>query len=171
MQLIKITLPSLLLIGLFFDVADAGSFAEKFRRFVLGPEAEAYSYNPTKLDHVAEGCVGCHNGATAIHITVKVAEAPLQIRGVQTVNHPVGMLYDYYTLKKPRGFRPKSTLPSSIRFVDGKVTCISCHTFKDDASQKFTKTLDIANGKGCTAGKGLTAGLRETDLCMACHIK
>ncbi|MEK6776811.1 MAG: hypothetical protein AABY87_08030 [bacterium] len=174
MKTVNVTLTVIALIIICADTAAAGSFAERFRRFVLGTEAEAYSVSMAQdqLDQVAEGCMGCHNGITATHITIKNAEAPLQIRGIQTVNHPVGMSYDNYALKNPSGFRPRSTLPSSIRMVDGKVTCLSCHRVGEERTEVLTDSrYDERRNGGCTASNILTVGPRETDLCMACHVK
>ncbi len=154
--------------------AFAGGFAEKFKRFVLGSEAEAYSLNPydSGMDEEAEACINCHNGVTATHITIKNAEAPIQIRGFRTVNHPVGMSYDYYVSKKPMGYRPRSILDANIRFVDGKVTCISCHELKSDELQGLAyASSNLRSNEDCTASNQLTTGPRKTDLCMACHIK
>ncbi len=157
--------------------AFAGGFAEKFKRFVLGSEAEAYSlesYN-SGMDKVAEACINCHNGVTATHIVTKSAEEPMHIRGFQTVNHPVGMMYDYYVSKKPMGYRRRSILNENIKFVDGKVTCISCHELKSDEFQEVAYAANnlsnLGGDKDCTASNKLTTGSRKTDLCMACHIK
>ncbi len=158
--------------------AFAGSFidgfAEKFKMFVLGSEAEAYSLNTydSGVDKDAEACINCHNGVTATHITIKDAETPIHIRGFQTVNHPVGMLYDYYVSKKPGGYRPRASLDENIMFVDGKVTCISCHELKKYEVQELVYASNNLSGNGdCTASNQLTIGPREADLCVACHIK
>lgn len=169
---------------LFFATpAFAGGFAEKFKQFVLGSEAEAYALNSydSGMDKEAEACINCHNGVTATHITTKNAEAPMHIRGSQTVNHPVGMLYDYYVSKKPMGYRPRSTLDANIRFVDGKVTCISCHELKsldlealdrsDELQGRTYASSNLRGNEDCTASNQLTTGSRKTDLCIACHIK
>jgi len=175
MRIFKVISTIIALIILSAGIATAESFAERFKKFVLGSDAEAYymSMNQSPLDGVAEGCLGCHDGIKATHITVKNSETPLQIRGIQTVNHPVGMSYDDYTLKNPRGYRPRPDLPSSILFVDGKVTCISCHSLKEDRTQALADSRrDPAGRDGqCSASNRLTMGPRETDLCMTCHVK
>ncbi len=151
------------------------SFAEKFRTFLLGPEAQAYPLESgaTGPGDTDQGCMGCHNGVKATNITVKDAEAPMQVRGFQTVNHPVGMYYDDYVQKDPLGYRPRSSLAQEIQLVDGKVTCIACHRLKADESQQLALVQADQEGRdeSCTASKQLTVGTYETDLCLACHIK
>jgi len=116
----------------------------------------------------------CHNGKKAVHITFREAGTPMEIRGSRTVNHPVGMRYDYYSMLRPGEYQPKSLLNPAIRLVDGRVTCLSCHALKE---KKKTRSVMRAAGESlyamndCTASGELTVGPRETDLCMGCHIK
>ncbi len=156
------------------STANAGRFADAFRKFVLGPEAEAYSYNPedVHLDSIANECIDCHDGIAASHITVKGAGRPLQVRGMQTVNHPVGMNYDDSLLRGKTRLRHRIILDRKIRLVDGKVTCISCHKLKDDPQGEFVRVAGaLRRSTGCTASTELVTGPRQTDLCLSCHIK
>jgi hypothetical protein len=159
---------------LLVNAATAGSFSEKLRRFILGPDAETYALatHDIRLDEVAERCVHCHDGIQATHIAVKGAEAPMQIRGSQSINHPVGMPYDRYAQKDPKGYRPRNALQSSIQLVDGKVTCISCHTLKKEEGAGQVASHNARTGAGsCLASGVLTAGPKQGDLCRCCHIK
>lgn len=153
----------------------AKSFSQKFRAYLLGPEAQAYPLesNAMEPDGVDHGCMECHNGVKATNITVKDAETPMQIRGFQTVNHPVGMYYDDYAQKDPLGYRPRSSLAQGIRLVDGKVTCIACHRLKADEPRQLALIQPDREerAENCTASKQLTVGANESDLCLACHIK
>ncbi len=161
-------------LGTWNSIADAGGFADAFRKFVLGPEAEAYSYNPedVHLDRVAQGCIDCHDGIAATHITVKGAGRPLQVRGMQTVNHPVGMVYDDSQMRGKTHLQNRMVLDRKIRFVDGKVTCISCHSLKEDAPEEFVQVAGtLRRSTDCTASGEFVTGPRQTDLCLSCHMK
>lgn len=153
----------------------ASSFAEQFQAFVLGAEAQArpLEARDLKLDAIAQGCLQCHDGSRASHVTARGAGAPMQSRGFQTMNHPVGMTYDRSVSKDPNGFRPRSALHPNVRLVEGQVSCVSCHQIKSSAATAATMEahLDISQASSCTATKELTMGRHDKDLCLACHIK
>ena len=131
------------------------------------------------LDQSAKTCLSCHNGTYATHITVKGANSPMQMRGFMTVNHPIGMFYDEYVQHKPKAYWPRGILAPEIQFVDGRVTCVSCHQLKDRRANSHTQSsggfrtvsLNSNNAESCLSSKHLTAGPRQTDLCLTCHIK
>jgi hypothetical protein len=153
----------------------AASFAEQFQAFVLGAEAQArpLETRDLQLDAIAQGCLQCHDGARASHVTARAAGSPMPMRGSQTLNHPVGMAYDRSVSKDPHGYRPRSALHPNVRLVDGQVTCISCHQLKSSAASAATMEarLDLSQANSCTASKELTMGRNDKDLCLACHIK
>lgn len=152
--------------------AMATSLAEHFQAFVLGAQAQAHprEARDLRLDAITQGCLQCHDGSRASHVSVRDAGTPMPIRGSQTLNHPVGMAYDHSVSKDPYGYRSRATLHPNIRLVDGQVTCISCHQIKagvQHASAHPHRGRDTA----CTATTELTVGQRDKDLCLACHIK
>lgn len=159
----------------FADSAVAGGFADVFRDFVLGPEAQARpaGWRDSVLDQVAADCMRCHNGSAGSHVRLRAAGTPVPTRGSQTLNHPTGMLYDRSVLKDPQGYRPSASLPPDVRLVDGKVTCVSCHRLKTDTPEGMAGTHLPAPGKElpCTASRELTMGPRDKELCLSCHIK
>jgi cytochrome c peroxidase len=145
--------------------------AGSFRDWLLGSEAQASTkgIEDIQLDSIAQGCMECHNGGVASHITVKNANAPLQISGMMNVNHPVGMDYNEHAYRKPRSYQSSVSLDPNIRLVDGRVSCVSCHQLKDDEPQQMA-AVQIGN-YNCSASSQLTVGPKETDLCLSCHIK
>ncbi len=152
--------------------AVAGNFSETFRNFVFGTDAQAFAVGTSAVpsDSSASDCLGCHNGASAKRISVKDADAPFQTRGFKTVNHPIGMSYDRYAMKDPRGYRPRPLLDKNIRLVDGKVSCVSCHRLKSDVTAGMWRAaMTLSPSAECTASGELTVGHSSTDLCVACH--
>lgn len=157
----------------------AGSFGDSFSKWLLGSEAEASMLRQGQpvLDEVAEGCMQCHNGMRATHIVVKHADSPLQLTssGMQ-VNHPVGMSYDDYAVRKPRDYVPRFSLDPDILLVNGQVSCVSCHRLKEIVEAGWTvdsrldeMQLSHALVEDCTASGELTVGHGETELCLGCH--
>lgn len=153
----------------------AASLAEHFQTFVLGAQAQArpLEARDLRLDTIAQGCLQCHDGSRASHVSVRNAGTPMPVRGSQTLNHPVGMAYDQSVSKNPHGYRPRAALHPDIRLVDGQVTCISCHQIKTGAAPMpaMQAYLDQRQDTSCTASKELAVGQRDKDLCLACHIK
>jgi cytochrome c peroxidase len=157
----------------------ADSFGDKFRSWLLGSTAQAATLNgyQSEPDSITQGCIRCHDGSRAGHITVKDANAPMQFSssGLQ-VNHPVGMNYDDYAATRTQSYTPSFLLDSNIILVDGKVTCVSCHRLKEaKGSDNFIEARWDENQsvpadiESCSASGELTVGPRETDLCLACH--
>jgi hypothetical protein len=155
--------------------APAASLAEHFQAFVLGAQAQArpLEARDPRLDAIAQGCLQCHDGSRASHVSVRSAGTPMPIRGSQTLNHPVGMTYDQSVSKNPHSYRPRAALHPDIRLVDGQVTCISCHQLKTGAAPPPIMEARLEPGKDtpCSATRELTTGRHDKDLCLACHIK
>jgi len=163
----------------------ADSNGNRFLNWLVGSEVRAATQDGEQpaLDRVAQGCVQCHNGARATHITLKQADTPMQFSSIgMQVNHPVSMNYDDYATARSRNYTPRFALDPNIVLVDGAVTCVSCHRLKDteelfgfQESAKFTQANWDDNQsiqtdtESCSASSELTVGPRQTDLCLACH--
>lgn len=153
----------------------AASLAENFQAFILGAQAQArpLEARDPRLDAIAQGCLQCHDGSRASHVSVRAGGSPMPVRGSRTLNHPVGMAYDQSVSKDPHGYRPRAALHPDIRLVSGQVSCISCHQIKAGAAPAPTLQANLVQGPNtaCTATKELAVGQRDKDLCLACHIK
>ncbi len=153
----------------------ATSLAEHFQTFVLGAQAQArpLETRAMQLDAIAQGCLQCHDGSRASHVSARNAGSHMPMSGSRTLNHPVGMAYDLSLSKDPHGYRPRAALHPAIRLVDGQVTCISCHQIKSSAAPApdLQAHLDQGQDPTCTATGKLTVGQRDKELCLACHIK
>lgn len=157
----------LLLTG--YTVPASADFADQFRAFIVGNETPVTQ----AIDTVAQGCMQCHDGSSASHITIRRSGSPLQIRGSQTLNHPVGMVYDDAVRKDPQSYRSRTALHPNIRLVNGQVSCVSCHQLKSNAIIASNNTTMAATvpSNSCSATKELTTGHGDKALCMACHNK
>lgn len=156
----------------FSTTAHAGGIGDSFRNFVLGNEVQAKS-GASGLDTSARACLQCHDGSRATHVTARSAGGPLEIRGSQTLNHPIGMVYDQTVMKDPQGYKSRAALHPNIRLVEGQVSCISCHQTRTDRTVAAAGDvhLELTNTSTCTATKQLAVGRGDRDLCMACHNK
>jgi len=153
------------------EIAAAGSFADSFRNFILGVEAQAHPAPENPADKVVGECLGCHNGSTARHVNARAAGTVTPSHGFRTGDHPVGMIYEESVRKDPQSYRPATTLHPNIRLVDGRVTCISCHKVRNEAlAANEAGSTRTANPR-CTATKETTMGPGDKELCLACHVK
>ncbi len=148
------------------EIAVAGSFADSFRDFIVGSEAQARPAPVNPVDKVAGECLGCHNGSNAKHVNARAAGTVAPSHGFRTGDHPVGMVYEESVRKGPQDYRPATALHPNIRLVDGRVTCITCHKVKNETLSSVQPAKPP-----CTASKEMTMGPRDRELCLACHIK
>ena len=158
-------------------IVSADSFNNRFKNWLLGPEANtpvAISKS-VKLDAVSAECMQCHNGRDSRHVVVKSADSPMKFTASgQQSNHPVGMDYDRYVTSQPASFRPRAALNPRIGFINGQVGCISCHEQKSREERAYngltaTNAVAVPKKEMCTSRKNLTVGPKKSDLCMACH--
>jgi hypothetical protein len=147
----------------------AETFADKMRAFLLGPEAEANVPDArSSLDDVAQGCLECHDGSIASHVSVKSAGSPMRFGRLGSGNHPVGMRYDDHRREQPARYRARALLDPDITLVDGIVTCVSCHRLKKAGPGARHERVAALSGRGsCSASSGLTVA---QNLCRACHL-
>jgi len=155
-----------------FEPAFAAGVGEAFRSFIVGAGSQTAIRAPG-LDASSQACLSCHDGSRASHVTIRSAGSPLQIRGSQTLNHPVGMVYDQSATRRPQDYRPRASLPPNIRLVNGQVSCVSCHATRNDLTLASAgdELPTLASTSTCTATRQLTTGRRDRDLCLACHNK
>lgn len=155
-------------------VGQPESWLDRLKPWLLGTEVQANvpEVFVINLDPISVRCLGCHNGSKGVRINVKSADQPLQIRGFQTVNHPMGMVYEDYAGRDPFGYHPQAAVEDTIPLIEGKVGCSSCHKLKPSRLQHPPQIQQTAqNSPSCLASSELTVGPRETDLCLTCHIK
>jgi doubled CXXCH motif protein len=92
-------------------------------------------------------CLSCHDGVLAKNVSPCLA-AVCFFKGTHPVARP------YPPAEKSEEFVPKAEAEKAgVRFVDGRVDCISCH--------------DLANGERYH----LRIETRNSRLCQSCHLK
>jgi hypothetical protein len=152
----------------------AGSVGDKIKNFLLGTEARVgtAATHTVKLDRLSLHCMQCHNGSTpGKRVSIKAADTPMRFEGFRSLDHPVGMFYDEHASRNPHRFRPTFSLDRSVRLVDGKVSCISCHRLKQGVPADLASVSWNKNGeRACTASEKLAIDSATRNLCLACHI-
>ncbi|HHJ15253.1 MAG TPA: hypothetical protein ENJ80_00990 [Gammaproteobacteria bacterium] len=149
--------------------AQAGSFSDAFKNFVLGSEANAGTLPAVQLPASSQSrtCMQCHNGSGGPHINMKPAGSPMQFSGM-SIDHPVGMDYNQYAYKHPESYVRPARMDTRILFEDGKVTCVSCH--QTETSPAALPGIAQADTPHCNVGTGYTTGSNNrTRLCLGCH--
>ena len=82
------------------------------------------------------------------------------------------MRYGDYPVRDPASYRYVLNLDPSIRLVEGKVTCVSCHRLKQEFTQETYQVLaNLGNDQRvCVASNDLAHDSRADGLCLACHV-
>lgn len=157
--------------------AYAGSFADRFKDFVLNTDSEETFSDGSIVQLPETGsakCMQCHDGSSARGVTLKHADAPMKFTQHGSTNHPVGMDYNHYASLNPMIYVPREQLDPRIILEDGEVTCLSCHALKSSPVEnqgEFIKTSAVSNDEAadCLASKELTTGSSRNQLCFSCH--
>ena len=126
----------------------------------------------TTLDRISVQCLSCHDGVIASSVNAKQPRTLMQFRGPSSLDHPVGMSYAQVAQRKRGAYIPASALDTSVTLVNGKVSCVSCHTLEGtvghpDISKQTQRQIEI----GCVSVKTLTDKQNRQELCLSCHVK
>jgi predicted CXXCH cytochrome family protein len=113
---------------------------------VSAPSAEETLHHGLKVD--AEGssadCLSCHNGVKAKPVMLSVTV------GNYFCSHPINR--DYPPINGMDEYKPtEQVVAAGIKFLNGQITCISCHDLKNPVAPHLAVPLD------------------SSDLCFACH--
>lgn len=159
----------ILLLSSFVPAGHAAGFGESFRNFVLGAEAQAKARpGASGTDEIASQCLACHEGRKGMN---RGAGRGPGI-GPAASSHPIGMHYEQLARRKPQEYRPAASLHPNIKLIDGKMSCVSCHSLKSDSHDAAAATpVALNQNDSCLATKALSMGPRDKELCLGCHIK
>ena len=162
----------ILLISSFQQLATAGSFAEAFKVFVLGSDANVNNTDNLLANSTrSQKCMQCHDGSSAKAIVLKNADSPSQMNGHRNVNHPVGLNYSHYANEMPASYVSLENLDARIQLENGNVTCVSCHESRDNDERQVQQSFTFAGiqDQACESTGKLTVESGRIGLCMSCH--
>jgi len=165
--------------SLLLALSTTAAYAGDFRNWLLS-DAPLWMQDPRPMK-VAEGlgsaseqCLDCHNGTSASKITATHGNGFGGWSSRGSGSHPVGMDYASAASRHRNGYHPLGALPAAIVLESGRVTCTSCHRveMKRPRAAGFIKVAAWTRTlRHAPHTSRLTVGPRETDLCLACHIK
>ncbi len=120
--------------------------------FVLTGICTFAAANTPDFDRASNECLGCH-----------VSEGPGSFhKGEGQTVHIVGKDYALSRASDPT-LAPVSALDPLLKLVDGKVSCITCHT-------AYSAKAHPKEGES-TGDKMLAISNEGSALCLACHLK
>ena len=124
----------------------------------------------TRVDSETLRCMQCHDGVSAGDVEITLPGANSGVSGLHTGKHPIGMNYRDYVRATPLEYQRHDGLNSNIRLVDGRVSCVSCHTGKQESLQPIlTSQTALNEDTVCLSSGG--AKREPGGLCQSCHIK
>jgi predicted CXXCH cytochrome family protein len=111
----------------------------------------------TGIDTFSVYCLGCHDGAAALSVTMVLKNNPPNgsrllggNRRMIGMDHPIGMDYNRYAAAS-KDYKPLFGFSNKMVFVNGKVGCLTCHD-----------PLNLEKGH-------LVISDRNSALCLSCH--
>lgn len=108
----------------------------------------SFDQRDNQLDEISLGCMACHDGTLGKNGMMKLQGDNSAISG----GHSMGVDYNNISYRKS-GYRNIHNIRQSIKFVDGRLGCLSCH--------------DLQNKEK----KHLAAPMESSKLCFECHSK
>jgi predicted CXXCH cytochrome family protein len=100
-----------------------------------------------EINDVAAYCGECHAEEAGEAGGGPPAQGPSHVFGGSGTTHPVEVEYP----SQQRGYHPKEDLESDLVLIDGRMTCLTCH------SPEPTRELVLP--------------MEQSKLCIACHKK
>lgn len=124
--------------------------------FSLADDGLTMSKRPGRFDSATRECIKCHN------IDAKKGAGPTH------TPHLVGLDYLAATRLDPT-LTPIKELEPELIFIDGKVSCITCH--REYLEETHMELYKERNRKGAATDPMLRVDNRGSLLCLKCHRK
>ncbi|MDP2209544.1 MAG: hypothetical protein Q8K98_12360 [Bacteroidota bacterium] len=125
----------------------------------------------TELDIESQQCMRCHDGSKIREIDLRPVNALLEfiVDGyMKTSNHSIGMSYQQSYVSNPGEYVHTGRMNPSIKLIDGKVGCLSCHVSKNKLLASNSMSIEPEE---CNYDKELTQQAFQGNLCIQCHNK
>jgi hypothetical protein len=161
-----------LLVAFWFTVAadsSAAGLADRFRDFIVGPVAQAAP--STRLDVIADKCLGCHDGNRGVRINARPSGSTAPGHDGRKGDHPLGMVYDDSVRRNPWQYRSSDSLRAENRLVDGRVSCVSCHRLRYETLASNGEVSAAPEGICIAENKAKARNRGALELCFDCHVK
>ena len=124
----------------------------------------------TRVDSETLRCMQCHDGVSAVDVEITLPGTNTGVTSLHTGKHPIGMFYGDYVRATPLEYRRHDVTNSDISLVDGKVSCVSCHTSKQESLQPIlTSQTSLKEDTVCLSSAG--AKSEPGGVCQSCHIR
>lgn len=124
------------------------NFTMKVNRLTGRNTGISFDQRETAMDEISAGCMACHDGSLGSGGNVRTHGENSAVRG----SHPVGIDYNNISYRN-RGYRNIHNIRASIKFVDGRLGCLSCHDLQNKEKSH------------------LVVPVIESRLCFECHDK
>ncbi len=137
-----------------FFAASLGVFS--FLILVFASDGFALSSKPPRLDDATRGCIKCHKMDVGKHF------------GPAHTVHIVGIDYVEAARRSP-SLVSAGSLDPRLKLVDGRVSCITCHT--EYVQESHTESYMERDNPEATRYPMLRVDNSGSGLCLKCHRK
>ena len=124
--------------------------------FAFADDGLAMSKKPGRFDKATRECIKCHN------MDAKEGAGPTH------TPHLVGLDY-LRAAKLDPTLTPANELEPELKFIEGKVSCITCH--REYSKETHMELYKERNRKGAATDPMLRVDNRGSLLCLKCHRK
>ena len=124
------------------------TFSMKVNKMTERHGGISFDQRDNELDELSAGCISCHDGSLGKGGNVRMKSGDSSVSD----SHPIGIDYNSISYRK-HGYRNIHNVRTEIKFVDGRLGCLSCHDLNNKEKSH------------------LAAPLKGSALCFSCHAK
>lgn len=124
------------------------NFTMKVEKLTERQGGISFDQRENALDEISAGCIACHDGSLGNGGNVRTHDEKSAING----SHSIGTDYNTISYRKS-GYRNIHNIRASIKFVDGRLGCLSCHDLQNKGKAHLVESME------------------SSKLCFECHAK